>query len=185
MKIYKLKSIRDKLYNVLDIVPRENLEDFFKANEIKNDKGEYPKQKKITDGEKGDLYHIKVPKDIKFEDIKKYEYEMKVFYKRSVKINEMKLYDRYMTIELYHPKYEYNLEEFFKNVGLKNCLNEYVKQDFTDYEEGKITCYMSNQDGLTVEDFMIHKQKIENKYYCEADIKYDKGKIKIDLKQKK
>ena len=175
----------DIFYDFMNITPREDLEEFFKEKGLKNDKGKYPKQVKITEGEMGDLYHIKIPKNIKFEDFKKYEYDMSVYYNRSVQVNDINTGGKYITIELYHPKYTYNLEEFFKNAGLKNSFGGEIKQDFTEYKKGTITCYMSNQDGLTTEDFEKYKPIIEDKYYCNMEIKNSKGKIKIYLHQRK
>ena len=178
--------LRDSFYSMLKITPRHNLEEYFKLTGLKNNQGKYPIQIKITDGEKGDLYFIKVPNGLKFEDFIKHEVILEKFYNSSI---EMSWDGELLTIEMYEHSNKYNLEKFFMNLGLKNKANHYPKQ--IKVIEGEIndgkrkqTCYMSFPDGLVIDDFIQYKSQLENKYNANVDIEYVEGYIKIDFVEK-
>lgn len=184
MKINEI--IRNALYSILNITPKHNLEKFFKSVGLKNGEGLYPIQSKITDGEKGDIYFIKTPSNLKFEDFIKYQVKLEKYYGSSV---EMNWSGNFLTIEMYNHGQKYNLERFFMNAGLKNKSNHYPKQ--IKILEGEIlngkvkkTCYMSFPDGLVLDDFIQCKPQLENKYNSNVNIEYIEGYIKIDFIEK-
>lgn len=177
---------RDCFYRMLNITPKHNLEEYFKLIGIKNSEGKYPIQKKIVDGEKGDLYFIKIPEGLNFEDFIKHQVVLEKFYSSSVDMN----WDgEFLTIEMYSNKDKYNLENFFMNVGLKNKSNHHPKQiktveDQINNGKRKNTCYMSFPDGLVIDDFMQYKSQLENKFNSKVDIDYVEGYVKIDFIEK-
>lgn len=178
--------LRDLFYKTLNITPKHNLEKFFKLVELKNSEGIYPIQTKIVDGEKGDLYFIKIPNSMKFEDFIKYQVKLEKYYGSSVEMN----WDKdYLTIEMYDDGYRYDLERFFMNTGLKNKSNHYPKQIKVlegDVHNGKIkkTCYMSFPDGLVLDDFIQYKSQLEDKYNSNVNIEYIEGYVKIDFTER-
>ena len=71
---------------VLRIEEKYDLELFFKNAGLKNGSGEMPKQKNITTGEKGDVYHLSIPDGLSSNDFSKYKLALEEKYNQKIDI---------------------------------------------------------------------------------------------------
>lgn len=81
------KSIKFLTYKALRIKEFYDLELFFKNAGLKNGSGEKPKQKSVTTGTKGDIYHLSIPDGLSSKDFEKYKQALEEKYNEGVEIN--------------------------------------------------------------------------------------------------
>ena len=81
------KSIKFLTYKALRIEEFYDLELFFKNAGLKNGSGEKPKQKSVTTGTKGDIYHLSIPDGLSSKDFEKYKQALEEKYNEGVEIN--------------------------------------------------------------------------------------------------
>ncbi len=84
------KSSKILVCKVLNIKEMYDLELFFKNAGLKNGSGERPKQKKITTGEKGDVYHLSIPDGLTSKDFEKYKLALEEKYNEEIEISSSK-----------------------------------------------------------------------------------------------
>ena len=101
------KGVKFITYKALKIEEKLDLEDFFKSAGLSNTTGEFPLQKKIVDGEKGDLYHMTIPAGLELSNFLGYKQALKEKFNKSV---DMKYKDKMILIEVYDKSEEYQEE---------------------------------------------------------------------------
>ena len=91
--IFDVTKLTGKLiYKLLNIEENFDIEKFFKTVDLKNKKGDFPKQIKIYESKKGYTYLLSVPIGLSLKDFTNYKGALELQLKNKVEIKERKGY---------------------------------------------------------------------------------------------
>lgn len=118
------------IMKALDIKEYFNIDEFFKTIELKNKKGQYPKQIKIYSSNKGYVYLISAPAGLSISDFSKFKESLELQLRQSIEIRERK---GYVEIEVITKKLSddipYSLPIRCKKEGIKFPIGKSLNED--------------------------------------------------------
>ena len=156
-----LKVLKKGLYKVLNIRENFDMENFFKAVNLKNSSDEYPKQKSITENDKTINYFLEIPRGLSIKDFNKYQEAIELQLGKDICINYYTKRTLVITIWKEPIDKDFNFKKFFKAIDMKNKQDEYPI--FLSKRNGSrgIIYKFHIPYGISKSDFIKHQEALE------------------------
>lgn len=175
-----LKVLKKGLYKVLNIRENFDMENFFKAVNLKNSSDEYPKQKSITENDKTINYFLEIPRGLSIKDFNKYQEAIELQLGKDICINYYTKRTLVITIWKEPIDKDFNFKKFFKAIDMKNKQDEYPI--FLSKRNGSrgIIYKFHIPYGISKSDFIKHQEALELQLGYSIDIRLINGCIEIE-----
>lgn len=176
-----LKVLRDSLYKVLNIKEQFDMDNFFKAVNLKNNVDEYPKQIAIYEDIVTIDYILTIPSGLTENDFKKYKDSLELQLGKDIEFILCK--KQKLKIRVWKDKIDkdFNFKKFFKAVELKNKQDDYPT--LLDKRKGaKGTIYTFKVPyGISKADFIKYQEALEIQLKKNIEIRLLNGCIELEI----